>query len=59
MDAQVWSEENYRIWEFDRAVTPTMEMVLAAIHPEDRAGAFRAFTDAVQAGKVARSVIGS
>lgn len=46
---QVWSEENYRIWEFDPAVPPTMEMVLDAIHPEDRADAFTAFTDAVRA----------
>jgi len=48
-DEQVWSDENYRIWEFDPAVRPTMEMVLDAIHPEDRPGALKTFTDAVQA----------
>ncbi|WP_293675831.1 PAS domain-containing protein [uncultured Phenylobacterium sp.] len=36
-DEQVWSDENYRIWEFDPAVAPTMEMAAKAIHPDDRA----------------------
>ena len=48
-DEQVWSEENYRIWEFDPAVPPTMEMVAAAIHPEDRAGTLEAFARATRA----------
>ena len=50
-DEQFWSAENYRIWEFDPADSPTMEMVLATIHPEDRDYAFKAFSDAVQAGE--------
>ncbi|MCK8782243.1 PAS domain-containing protein [Rhizobium sp. NTR19] len=48
-DEQVWSDENYRIWEFDPAVTPTMEMVRAAIHPEDLDVTYKAFEDAIHA----------
>jgi PAS domain S-box-containing protein len=50
-DEQFWSAENYRIWEFDPAVPPTMEMVLATIHPDDRDRAFRALSEAVKAGE--------
>jgi len=32
-----WSDENFRIFEIDRAVKPTMELVLQRIHPDDRA----------------------
>jgi signal transduction histidine kinase len=30
-----WSDETYRIFEYDRALTPTVELVRARIHPED------------------------
>jgi PAS domain S-box-containing protein len=33
----VWSEENFRILEYDRSVKPTLELVRQRIHPEDRA----------------------
>jgi len=32
-----WSEEAYRIFEFDQAVEPTLELILQRTHPEDRA----------------------
>src|SRR6202021_1109965 len=32
-----WSEETFRIFEFDRAVKPSLELVLQRTHPEDRA----------------------
>jgi transcriptional regulator with GAF, ATPase, and Fis domain len=32
-----WSEETYRIFEFDRATKPTVELALRRIHPDDRA----------------------
>ena len=32
-----WSEETYRIFEYDRAVKPTLELALQRIHPDDRA----------------------
>src|SRR6266851_6044480 len=33
----VWSAETYRIFEYDRAVTPTIDLVVQRVHPEDRA----------------------
>src|SRR6266700_2937256 len=33
----VWSDETYRIFEYDRAETPTLNMVFQRIHPHDRA----------------------
>jgi PAS domain S-box-containing protein len=32
----VWSEETYRIFGLDRAVKPTMDLVLQHVHPDDR-----------------------
>jgi PAS domain S-box-containing protein len=32
----VWSEESYRIFGFDRAVKPTIDLVLQRVHPDDR-----------------------
>jgi PAS domain S-box-containing protein len=31
-----WSAEGYNIFELDRAVKPTLEMILQRIHPDDR-----------------------
>ena len=33
----VWSDETYRIFEYDRARTPTLDMVFQRIHPHDQA----------------------
>jgi formate hydrogenlyase transcriptional activator len=33
----VWSDETYRIFDYDRAEKPTLEMVFQRIHPDDRA----------------------
>src|SRR6266851_1057152 len=33
----VWSAETYRIFEYDRAVTPTIDLVVQRVHTEDRA----------------------
>jgi PAS domain S-box-containing protein len=33
----VWSDETYRIFEYDRAEKPTMNMVFQRVHPQDRA----------------------
>jgi PAS domain S-box-containing protein len=30
-----WSEETYRIFEYDRAIRPTLELILPRVHPED------------------------
>ena len=32
-----WSEETYRIFEYDRAIQPTVELVLQRTYPDDRA----------------------
>src|SRR5262249_19104425 len=32
----VWSEETFRIFEYDPATKPTVELVLQRVHPEDR-----------------------
>jgi PAS domain S-box-containing protein len=32
----IWSDETYRIFEYDRAVTPTIDLVAERVHPEDR-----------------------
>jgi PAS domain S-box-containing protein len=31
-----WSEETYKIFEYDRAAKPTLELVFRRIHPDDR-----------------------
>jgi PAS domain S-box-containing protein len=33
----VWSDETYRIFEYDRSVKPTIDSLVQRIHPEDRA----------------------
>jgi PAS domain S-box-containing protein len=33
----VWSDETYRIFEYDKASTPTLDMVLQRVHPDDTA----------------------
>jgi formate hydrogenlyase transcriptional activator len=33
----IWSAETYRIFEYDRAVTPTIDLLAQRVHPEDRA----------------------
>ena len=32
----VWSDETYRIFEYDHAAKPTTDLVLQRVHPEDR-----------------------
>jgi len=31
-----WSDETYRIFEYDRAVKPTIDLMVQRVHPEDR-----------------------
>ncbi len=35
--AILWSDETYRIFEYDRSVTPTIDLIVQRVHPEDRA----------------------
>jgi PAS domain S-box-containing protein len=46
----VWSDETYRIFEYDRAEKPTLNMVLQRIHAQDRALAQRVIDRASQTG---------
>jgi hypothetical protein len=32
----IWSSETYRIFDYDPAINPTVEMVLQRVRPEDR-----------------------
>jgi PAS domain S-box-containing protein len=47
----VWSDETYRIFEYDRAEQPTLEMVLERIHPQDRSMARQIIEGASTHGK--------
>jgi len=33
----IWSDETYRIFEYDRSVKPTIDSLVQRVHPEDRA----------------------
>ena len=33
----VWSDETYRIFEFDRSIKPTIDSLVQRVHPDDRA----------------------
>ena len=46
-----WSDESFRIFEIDRAVNPTMELVLQRTHPEDRALMSQAIEETSRAEK--------
>jgi PAS domain S-box-containing protein len=45
----VWSDETYRIFEYDRSLKPTMDLLLQRVHPEDRAD-FEEVTNRALAG---------
>jgi PAS domain S-box-containing protein len=46
----VWSDETYRIFEYDRAAKPTLDMVFQRIHPHDRALVQQVIEGASQTG---------
>ncbi|HEY6766032.1 MAG TPA: PAS domain-containing protein, partial [Candidatus Sulfotelmatobacter sp.] len=46
----VWSDETYRIFEYDCARKPTLDMVVQRVHPQDRALAQQVIDRASQAG---------
>jgi hypothetical protein len=43
----VWSEETYRIFEYDRSAKPAVDMVSQLIHPLDRADFQKVVDDAL------------
>src|SRR6266478_2986433 len=47
----IWSEETFRIFQFDRTTKPTVELIVQRTHPEDRPLAQRTIERASQDGK--------
>jgi PAS domain S-box-containing protein len=47
----IWSEETFRIFQYDRNTTPTAERVLQRVHPEDLALVQQIIERATQEGK--------
>jgi C4-dicarboxylate-specific signal transduction histidine kinase len=47
----VWSEETFRIFQYDRSTEPTVELVRQRLHPEDPAPAQQTIERASQEGK--------
>jgi len=45
-----WSEETFRIFEYDRTITPTISQVLERVHPEDRSSVQKAIDLASSGG---------
>src|SRR5258708_38509266 len=48
---KVWSDETFRIFEYDRSTKPTVELVLQRIHPEDAAQVKQTIERAAPDGK--------
>src|ERR1017187_876162 len=46
----IWSEETFRIFQYDRTTTPTVELVLQRVHPEDAARVQQTIERATQEG---------
>jgi PAS domain S-box-containing protein len=46
-----WSDETFRIFQYDRTTTPTVELVLERVHPEDTALVKRTIERAARDGK--------
>src|ERR1700682_1908426 len=47
----IWSEETFRIFQYDRTTTPTVKLVLQRVHPEDAPLVKQTIERASQAGK--------
>src|SRR3989442_12765475 len=46
----VWSDETYRIFEYDSTLKPTVDSVVQRVHPDDRALAQQVIDHASQTG---------
>ncbi|MGP8105716.1 MAG: sigma 54-interacting transcriptional regulator [Desulfobaccales bacterium] len=47
----IWSEETFRIFEYDRTIKPTLDLALQRVHPEDTALVKQTLERASQDGK--------
>ena len=46
-----WSEETFRIFQYDRTTKPTVELILQRVHPDDEAQVKQTIDRASQSGK--------
>ena len=46
-----WSEETFRVFQYDRTTTPTLELILQRVHPEDAASVRQTIERASKDGK--------
>jgi PAS domain S-box-containing protein len=46
-----WSDENFRIFQYDRTTKPTLELIVQRIHPEDRTAVQQTIDQASSEGK--------
>src|SRR5258705_5437827 len=47
----IWSEETFRLFQYERTITPTVERMLQRVHPEDAALVKQTIERAARAGK--------
>jgi len=47
----IWSEESFRIFQYDQTTKPTVELILQRVHPEDAALVKQTIESAAQDGK--------
>src|SRR5207302_1998202 len=47
----IWSEETFRIFQYERTAKPTLELILQRVHPEDVAGVQQTIERAARDGK--------
>jgi PAS domain S-box-containing protein len=46
-----WSDETFRIFQYDRATKPALELIVQRVHPDDRAAVQRVIDDASSDGR--------
>ncbi|MEA2892473.1 MAG: hypothetical protein QOI05_3266 [Bradyrhizobium sp.] len=46
-----WSDETFRIFQYDRTTKPTLELIVQRVHPGDRAAVQRTIDDASRGGR--------
>jgi PAS domain-containing protein len=46
-----WSDETFRIFQYDRAAKPALELIVQRVHPDDRAAVQRVIDDASSDGR--------
>ena len=47
----IWSEETFRIFQYERTTTPTLELILQRVHPDDVASVQQTIARAMEDGK--------